>query len=146
MLNHLVEKSKEPSSKGSIDAIFEDRLDVIRSKIELLTMQLSDRKRIHDGVLYRIDVDSCNAQNLILYKASVEHDYGIYRDRIGIEKIKFDLEEEKRKENTSYFKDTALLKKELREALIEYQEEVQKTSLITDGGNKHDHRKGHPEA
>lgn len=134
--NHLANKNSTISSKESIDQIFDDRLDVIRSKIDLLLVELSERKKIHEDVLYQIDVDSCSAQNLILYKASVEHYYGVYKDRISIEKIKFDLEGQKRREQTSYFSDTAFLKRELREVLIQYQEEVQKTSLITAGENE----------
>jgi len=130
--NHLVPRNSQYSSKGSIEDIFEDRITLIRSKIELLLVQLSERKKIHEDVIYQIDTDSCTAQNLILYKASVEQYYGIYRERINIERIKFDLEDQKRRENTNYFRDTALLNRELREALIEYQEEVQKNSLISE--------------
>jgi hypothetical protein len=133
LVNHIFETIyQRDSQKGpmgdSIDDIFQDRLGLIRSKMELILLQLDQRKQINQEVLNRIDQDSCQAQNLIFemgYRA-----YRVDRDRLSLEKIKFDLEGQKRMEETSYFRDTGLLNKDLKDTLIQYLGEVQKGSLI----------------
>jgi len=115
---------------GDIDDLFRDRLGLIRSKIELILLQLEQRKNINQENLYRIDQDSCQVQNLIFemgYRA-----YRMDRDRVTLEKMKFDLEAQKRMEETSYFRDTGLLNQDLKDALIQYLGEVQKTAFIND--------------
>ena len=53
--------------------------------------------------------------------------------RIELERKIIDLEQDKRMEQTSYFRDIMFLKKDLREALIEKLEENQKTEMLLDG-------------
>jgi len=130
VFDSIDKRNSENRSPGSIDEIFEDRLTLIRSKMELILLQLAQRVRIHDEIIYRIDKDRCKSQNLLF-------DWGtkIYRvdkDRIHIERMNLDLEKQKRGEEASYFNDTAFLNRELRDALIQYQEEVQKTSMISE--------------
>src|SRR5271157_6297433 len=70
MVSHILqtidqrETGRDPQ-KESIDELFEDRLGLIRSKIELILLQLDQRKQINQEVLYEIDKDSCKAQTLI---------------------------------------------------------------------------------
>jgi hypothetical protein len=112
----------------SIDELFEDRLGLIRSKIELILLQLEQRKQINQGILYQIESDGCKAQNLIF-----EMGYRVYRmdrDRLSLEKVKFDLESQKRMEEASYFRDTGLLNKDLKDTLIQYLGEVQKSRIM----------------
>jgi hypothetical protein len=119
--------SIDPIHEG-IDELFKDRLGLIRSKIELILLQLEERKKINQEVLYQIDKDSCKAQNLIF-----EMGYRVYRmdrERISLEKIKFDLEGQKRLEEVSYFRDTGLLNKDLKDTLIQYLGEVQKSKIL----------------
>jgi hypothetical protein len=114
--------------KGSIDELFEDRLGLIRSKVELILLQLEQRKKINHGILYQIDKDSCKAQDLLF-----EMGYRVYRmdrERLSIEKIKFDLENQKRMEEASYFRDIGLLNKDLKDTLIQYLSEVQKSRIL----------------
>ncbi len=129
MTQSLQQCHSRTEGKGSIDEIFEDRLDLIRSKIDLILLQLSQRKTIHHDVIYGIQKDTCRAYDLL--SAWGTEIYRVDRDRLKIERMKFDLEQQKRRETTDYFKDTSLLNRELREALIQYQEEAQKNSLIS---------------
>jgi hypothetical protein len=55
------------------------------------------------------------------------------RNRIDIERKIIDLDQEKRMEQTSYFRDILFLRKELRDAFIEKLEENQKTEMLLDG-------------
>ena len=137
MVNHILQTLYQTSTKKDaleeeIDNIFRDKQTLIRSKIELILLQLEQRKKINQEVLYEIDNDSCKAQNLIF-----EMGYRVYRidrDRITLEKTKLDLESQKRLEGVSYFRDTGMLNRDLKETLIEYLNEVQKTKLIETEG------------
>ena len=121
------EARKDPQME-SIDELFKDRLGLIRSKIELILLQLDQRKQINHGILYEIDKDSSRAQTLIFEMGY--RGYRIDRDRLALEKVKFDLESQKRLEEVSYFRDTGLLNKDLKDALIQYLSEVQKSKIL----------------
>ena len=141
LVDHIFETIYQKESNksvlgGEIDDLFQDRLGLIRSKIELILLQLEERKKINQENLYRIDQDSCQAQNLIFqmgYRA-----YRMDRDRLSLEKMKFDLEAQKRMEQTSYFRDTGLLNQDLKDALIQYLGEVQKSAFINDRRENND--------
>jgi len=133
LVNHILEaidrrEAPKDSQMESIDELFKDRLGLIRSKIELILLQLDQRKQINQGILYEIDKDSCKAQTLILemgFRA-----YRMDRERLTLEKVKFDLESQKRMEEGSYFRDTGLLNKDLKDTLIQYLSEVQKSKIM----------------
>ena len=133
MVSHILQTIDQRETgrnlqKESIDELIEDRLGLIRSKVELILLQLEQRKKINHGILYQIDKDSCKAQNLLF-----EMGYRVYRmdrERLSIEKIKFDLENQKRMEEASYFRDTGLLNKDLKDTLIQYLSEVQKSRIL----------------
>jgi hypothetical protein len=122
-------RSKGVSSGNSLDDIFDDRLGLIRSKMDLILLQLKDRKGISRSILYQIDSDSCRVQ-------SMQYDLGprayiMGADRLTLEKLKLDLERQRRMEQVSYFRDTGMLNKELKDTLIEYLEEVQKSQFLS---------------
>ena len=122
MVDHVlssIEKQKvESPAYDTIDEIFKDRLTLIRSKIELILIQLGQRKEIHHEIMYRIELDNCQAQNLL--NERLTRTFAIDRDRVNLERIKFDLEQQKRREQAGYFNDTARLNMELRDTLIQY--------------------------
>jgi hypothetical protein len=104
-------------------------LGLIRSKMDLILLQLKDRKGISRSILYQIDSDSCRVQ-------SMQYDLGprayiMGADRLALEKLKLDLERQRRMEQVSYFRDTGMLNKELKDTLIEYLEEVQKSQFLS---------------
>jgi hypothetical protein len=133
LVSHIIEtidqgETRKGPQEESIDELFKDRLGLIHSKIELILLQLDQRKKINQEILYEIEKDSCKAQNLIF-----EMGYRVYRmdrDRLTLEKMKFDLEGQKRMEEASYFRDTGLLNKDLKDSLIQYLGEVQKSKII----------------
>lgn len=133
LVNHIFEtiyqrnREKDTTQEG-IDDLFKDRLGLIRSKIELILLQLEQRKTINHETLYQIGKDSCKAQNLIFEMGY--RGYRMDRDRLSVERIKFDLESQKRMEEASYFRDTGLLNKDLKDSLIQYLGEVQKSKII----------------
>ena len=133
LVNHILQtidqkETQKDIQTESIDELFKDRLGLIRSKIELILLQLDQRKQINQEILYEIDKDSCKAQTLIFemgYRA-----YRMDRERLTLEKVKFDLESQKRLEEVSYFRDTGLLNKDLKDTLIQYLGEVQKSKIL----------------
>ena len=56
--------------------------------------------------------------------------YKMDRERLTLEKIKFDLESQKRMEEASHFRDTGLLNKDLKDTLIQYLSEIQKSKIL----------------
>ena len=133
LVNHVLEaidrrEASKDSQMESIDELFKDRLGLIRSKIELILLQLDQRKQINQEVLYEIDKDSCKAQTLIFEMGY--QSYRMDRERLTLEKVKFDLEAQKRLEEVSYFRDTGLLNKDLKDTLIQYLSEVQKSKIL----------------
>jgi hypothetical protein len=133
LVNHILQSIDQKETQKdiqteSIDELFKDRLGLIRSKIELILLQLDQRKQINQEVLYEIDKDSCKAQTLIFEMGY--RGYRMDRERLTLEKVRFDLEGQKRLEEVSYFRDTGLLNKDLKDTLIQYLSEVQKSKIL----------------
>jgi hypothetical protein len=134
LASHILDTIYQSSSENSLldptDEIFKDRLDLIRSKLELILLQLDQRKAINQNILYQIDKDSCRVQTLNLEMGPGAYEMG--RERLTFEQMQFDLKRQKRMEETSYFKDTGLLNTELKDTLIQYMEEKQKNALLAE--------------
>ena len=130
ILDTIYQRSSENSLLDPTDEIFKDRLDLIRSKLELILLQLDQRKAINQNILYQIDKDSCRVQTLNLEMGPGAYEMG--RERLTFEQMQFDLKRQKRMEETSYFKDTGLLNTELKDTLIQYMEEKQKNALLAE--------------
>jgi hypothetical protein len=128
ILDTIYQRSLD-SSLDPTDEIFKDRLDLIRSKLELILLQLDQRKAINQKILYQIDKDSCKVQSLNFEMGPGAYEMG--RERLTLEQMQFDLKRQKRMEEASYFKDTGLLNTQLKDTLIEYMEEKQKNVLLT---------------
>jgi len=127
-IDSISKRHHNTEDSDSIDEILQDRKNLIRSKIEMLLLQLSQRKSINQEITQRINYDLCKAQTLIMEMGYDIH--GISRNKLPLEKIKFDLEGQIRMEQTSYFRDTGMLNRDLRDALVQYIDQVQKDSLI----------------
>ena len=133
LAKHIMEAINQRGSQSCLDTtdeIFKDRLGLIRSKLELILLQLEQRKAINQKILYQIDKDSCKIQNLFFDMGPGAYEIG--RERLTLEKMNLDIKRQKRMEESSYFKDTGLLNKDLKDTLIQYMEEVQKSTFITE--------------
>ena len=133
LASHILDTIYHRSLENSLDPtdeIFKDRLDLIRSKLELILLQLDQRKAINQKILYQIDMDSCKVQNLYLEMGPGAYEKG--RERLTLEQMKFDLKRHKRKEEKGYYKDKGLLNTQLKDTIIEYMEEKQKSALLTE--------------
>ena len=106
---------------GSIDDIFAGRMTMAQERLDTITYQIAERARLRDWNLKSIENDIIKINERIsglrviaphldeLIKAKS----GLYSDIIG-------LEREERQERVSYLRDTALLKKDLMDAIEAY--------------------------
>jgi len=122
----LYEKSS--STPTGLEGLLYQRQEIIHSKIEMVLTEINQRRIMKDENLYQIDFDQNSLQTLIFGLRR----YYIDRRRIELEKKIIDLEQEKRRERTTYFRDILFLRKELRESLVEKLEEDQKVDIFTD--------------
>jgi hypothetical protein len=127
-IDGISNRQYETDSANSIDEIFKDRKTLIRSKIELVLLQLSQRKSINQEIIKSINYDLCKTQTLLMETDYKNQDMG--RNRLSLEQAKFDLERQNRMEQTSYFKDTGMLNRDLTDTLIQYIDHVQKDALM----------------
>ena len=117
---------KEPTFEVGLEQLMGQRQEIISSKIQMLHSEIYKRHRLADSNLYQINRDQCTCRNLI-YRIGEEF---FEKNRIELERKIIDLEEEKRREKANSFKDVLFLQKELRETLIEKQEEEQKANML----------------
>ena len=119
---------KEPISEIGLEQLMGQRQEILSARIQMLHSEIYQRHQLKDLNLYQIDLDQCTCRNLI-YR--IGNDF-FDKKRIEIERKIIDLEAEKRREKANSFKDILFLQKELRETLIEKQEQEQKSNLLID--------------
>jgi hypothetical protein len=109
-----------------IERLLENRRELVDSRITMLLKEISQRYRIREYNLYHINLDQCGFKSLIFDMGDNIWD----RRRTELERKIIDLEQEKRREQASFFKDILFLRKELRDSVIEKLEEEQKAGLL----------------
>ena len=117
---------KPVAASPDLEDLLGQRQDVIDAKIRMILKEIDQRRILKDDNIYRICLDQCTCKTLI-------HQLGVhYIDKrwVDLEKKTIDLEQEKRQEMTSYFRDILFLRKELRESIIENLEETQKLDIF----------------
>ena len=100
---------------------------LIDSRVDMILGDIDQRRMIKETNLYRINLDQCAHRNNIFSRGEDLWD----KNRLKLEENILSLEEEKRKEESSYFRDILFLKKELRDFLVEKMEEGQKAALLS---------------
>lgn len=123
---HRTPKPTSDATDLSLESLLGQKQEVIDSKIQMVLTEIDQRRIMKDYHLYRIDLDQCTCRNLIYFLGKHYQD----KRRVDIEKKIIDLEQEKRRERSAYFKDILFLRKELRESFIEKLEEDQKAEIF----------------
>ncbi len=113
---------------AGIEGFLQQKQDIVTYKIQMLYSEMGQRSYINGHIIYRINYDQCTCQNLIMARGSEFLD----RQRMQLENKILDLEQEKRREESAFFRDLSFLTKELRFAKIEAMEEKQKQALCLD--------------
>ena len=126
----LENESKDYSQMDPLDQLMGEKRELLHSKIEMILVGIEERKKIKQENLYKIDIDSCDCTNMI-FQMPPYRKYGFDKERLTVEKMKKDLEKQKRMEEVNYFRDLALLQKDLKDTIIEYLSEQNKQNLIS---------------
>ena len=124
---HPVALQHNDSPEFNIEGFMEQRRDIVHKKIHMVISDIYQRYQLKNENLYQISHDQCACRNLIYDMGANTWD----QKRVEFERKIIDLEQEKRREQTSYFRDILFLKKELRESLIEKVEEENKAEFFT---------------
>lgn len=128
---YLIPKCFEEQTTSPVtglDDLMTQKRDIIHSKIQMVTSEIGQRYEMKTQNLAEICHDQCTCRNLIEQMG----DLYLNKSKIELEKKILDLEQEKRKEKSGYFRDILFLRKELRESLIDELEEEQKALFFAD--------------
>jgi len=120
------------SNVFDMDFFIRNKEEIVKSKIKLIYDEIKTRYYLKLQNIYRINVDQCSCNNLIFTMGEEIFD----KIRMDLERKILDLEQEKRREETTFFRDISFLNKDLRDSLIEKLEENQKASLMLNQGEK----------
>jgi hypothetical protein len=110
----------------TLDDVFGLRKKTLERKMQLLQDQIEQRKKNLEQNIYEIDLDLCRCGTIIENLP--------YGDREGSQRIvltnKLPLHREKRKQQTEYLRDTAMLRRELLDTILQYQSLEDKKEML----------------
>jgi hypothetical protein len=110
----------------ALDDVFGLRKKTLERKMQLLQEQIEQRKKNLEQNTYEIDLDLCRCGTIIENLP--------YGDREGCQRIvlmhKLPLHREKRKQQTEYLRDTAMLRRELLDTILQYQSLEDKKEML----------------
>ena len=117
-----------PSSLGGLglDELLSQRADLLDYRVQMIVQEINERRRILEQNVYSINLDQCAHRNMILLRGEDIWD----KYRFKIEQDILGLEENKRREESAYFRDILFLKRELRDSLVEHKEEGHKAAFL----------------
>ncbi len=124
----VVKNKSEHITNDSFEQLMLQKNKNVLAKIDMLNTDIFSRYEISRTNIYDINVDQCTCKSMIY---NLEADVPSQK-RIDLERKIIDLEQEKRKEKCSCFRDLMFLKKDLRMALMEKYEEEQKMEMLMD--------------
>jgi hypothetical protein len=110
----------------------QNKQETIQSRMKLLYDEINHRHKLKDKNIYQINWDQCACKSLIYTMGEDIFD----KKRLELERKILDLEQEKRREEATFFRDISFLNKELRDTLIEKIEEKQKAALVLGQGEE----------
>ncbi|MFX1517258.1 MAG: hypothetical protein ACFFC6_13220 [Promethearchaeota archaeon] len=106
----------------SEEFFFSDKIELIKQAITEIISEMKTRQALNRVFIHRIDsiIDNFTHELNELKHWTLGNNASIETRRIHLEKELLQLEKEKRSNNLSCWKDLLWLKKDLREAVIEY--------------------------
>lgn len=109
-----------------LDDLLNQRAGLVDYRVQMIVEEIKERRRILDRNIYSINLDQCAHRNITLLHGEDVWD----KYRFKLEQEILSLEENKRREESAYFRDILFLKKELRDSLIEQKEESHKAAFL----------------
>ena len=129
-----IKAREEALPTDPLDRFLSRKLSIREASIAQVVREIQSRIRLRDRLLASMDQDMTRLKEKLYQAApwgeSSPFSVGDARRRAALEGQLSALEVEKRKEETSAWRDVASLKKELRELLCEYEEEKRKLEVI----------------
>ena len=111
-----------------LDDLLNQRAGLVDYRVQMIVEEIKERRRILDRNIYSINQDQCSHRSITLLHGEDVWD----KYRFKLEQEILSLEENKRREESAYFRDILFLKKELRDSLIEQKEESHKAAFLND--------------
>lgn len=119
------------SSIDTIEGFFNNKKEGIELAVKNILSQLNQRIKIRDSHLEEIEKGICRIGTILLrYDVFNTGDFIINRDTSRLYREVLNFEREKRMEETNFWRDIVLLRKDLIDLLREYKTESWKERLI----------------
>ena len=116
-----------PGDDMGIESLLAQQADLVDYRVQMIVEEIKERRRILERNIYSINLDQCAHRDIILFRSEDIWD----KYRFKLEEEILGLEENKRREESAYFRDILFLKRELRDSLIERKEEDHKAAFLT---------------
>jgi hypothetical protein len=124
--------------KKPVISFFADKARVLKEEIDKINQDAEERKRLHGETKDEICADSKEIRRLLqeisLYSPGTKHSIDLRR--IELEREMLGLRKESRIAGLSLWKDSVMLRHELREIIFEYQALRRMAELVENGGGK----------
>jgi len=124
--------------KKPVISFFADKARVLKEEIDKINQDAEERKRLHRETKDEICADSKEIRRLLqeisLYSPGTKHSIDLRR--IELEREMLGLRKESRIAGLSLWKDSVMLRHELREIIFEYQALRRMAELVENGGGK----------
>jgi len=124
--------------KKPVISFFADKAKVLKEEIDKINQDAEERKRLHRETKDEICADSKEIRRLLqeisLYSPGTKHSIDLRR--IELEREMLGLRKESRIAGLSLWKDSVMLRHELREIIFEYQALRRMAELVENGGGK----------
>ena len=129
LIESAMEMPGEISRTDGIEDLLSIKKDQAAELAAMIASNLGSIQKTYLTNLEAIEIDIIAADNLIR-RLPFDKRYYFSKERIDLEKIKFGLRAERRKERSSRNQASAMLLKELREAILAYKKEHKESSLL----------------
>jgi len=117
----------EAVGSDPLSILSENKKELVLSRIVMLASQVYNRRQVREGTLHSIEIDELFCRNQALQRESM----GDYAGALDIELNQLlRLHKERREDQTSYFRDTAMLNKDLIDAVLEYKATIQRKGFF----------------
>lgn len=120
---------KSPSEKSAIEEILDSGVESLELRLSLILKHLESIQSTYLKNYVSIMADMISANNL-LASLPVMRNYYFGREWSDLQKVKFGLREQMRRERTNRDKESGLVLKELRDVLTELKEEKSSNKMF----------------
>lgn len=120
------------NSTDSIDDFINQKNNILKTKLDVLTKELHERLDIRERNITSIDWEECKLDTMLhdLYVIGGRYSYNTGKRRTSLDQQYFKIKEDRRKQEVELWRDITLLTKDLLYAWGEYQQAKARTRLL----------------